>query len=168
MRAFRPRLLAAALLLPLAAGCRPSADGAGESAAARLPDLSDFRLSIVQSGGIAGTRRTSSVDGATLAWTQTEGRICAAGADCPARDSLSGALPERDVRALQRLVAAQWDSLRPDYGRSEGAADLFEYEIEISLGGRTRRITADDLTLPPALAAIRDRLFQAIDSARGR
>ncbi len=168
MRAFRSLLAAAVLVLPLATGCRPSAEGTSESAATRLPDLSGFRITIVQTGGIAGVRRTSRVDGATLTYTQTNGRICAEGADCPAADSLSGPLPERDVRAIERLVAAQWESLIEDYGRSEGAADLFEYEVEIAYAGRTRRLTADDLTLPPELGTIRDRLFQAIDSARGR
>lgn len=170
MRASR-RLLVAALasVLPLAAGCRPSTEsGAGESTATRASNLSDFRISIVQTGGIAGERTVSIADGATLTYTQTGSRICAEGASCPATDSLSGALPERDVRALERLVAERWDSLLEDYGRSEGAADLFEYVIEISYDGRTKRITADDLTLPPELGTIRDRLLQAIDSARGR
>ena len=167
MRRSRPLVLAAALVLPLAGGCRSSDPGPSEGSATQS-DISGFRIEIVQTGGIAGIRRTTIADGATLTYTQTSGRICAEGADCPATDSISGTLPERDVRAVQRLVAEQWDSLIDDYARSEGAADLFAYAIEIRHAGETKRITADDLTLPTELGTIRDRLFQAIDSARGR
>ena len=143
----------------LAAACRPAAERA--PAGSRTADVSDFRLAIVQSGGIAGLVTTSSVDGATMTWAQARGRGAAA-------DSASGTLPARDVRVLRDLVAIAWDSLRDDSGRSEGAADLFEYELDVRLDGRAKRITGDDLTLPPELLAIRDALLQAIDSARGR
>lgn len=168
MRRSRPLVLAVALVVPLAGGCRSSDPGPGEGSATQSADLSGFRIEIVQTGGIAGIRRTTIADGATLTYTQTSGRICAEGADCPATDSISGTLSERDVRAVQRLVAEHWDSLIEDYARSEGAADLFEYAIEIRHASETKRITADDLTLPTELGTIRDRLFQAIDSARGR
>jgi hypothetical protein len=150
--------LLAALAL-LAAACRPATERT--PAESRAAEVSDFELTIVQSGGIAGFVTMSRVDGATMTWAQTRGRG-------PAADSASGTLPERDVRVLRALVAAEWDALLDDYGRSEGAADLFEYEIDARLGDRAKRITGDDLTLPPELLAIRDALFQAIDSARGR
>jgi hypothetical protein len=156
-------LLAAALL---GAACHAAAEPAATETRAAT-DVSDFRLTIVQSGGIAGTLTTASVDGSTMTYTLKNG-FCAPGAPCPAGDSESGALDEREVRALRSLVAAEWDALLDDYGRSEGAADLFEYELDIRLAGRTKRVTADDLTMPTELRTIRDALFQAIDSARSR
>ena len=158
-----PALAAAALLV---AGCRREAERApdrrGETVAT---DLSGSRIEIVQSGGIAGQRTTAIVDGATMTYALITSRGCE-GAACT--DTVRGALPERDVRAIFGTVAEQWEAMIDDYGRSEGAADLFAYEIAIAHAGRSRRLTADDLTLPPDLRMLRDRVFQAIDSARGR
>jgi hypothetical protein len=157
-------VVAAALLT--ASACHPSAELATTETGAAT-DVSDFRLTIVQSGGIAGTMTTATVDGATMTYTLVGGP-CAPEASCSPADTVSGPLPERDVRALRSIVAAEWNSLRDDYGRTEGAADLFDYEVDFRLGDRTKRVTADDLSMPDALRTIRDALFQAIDSARGR
>jgi hypothetical protein len=158
-------LVAPILATALAAGCHPAAERATTETRAAT-DVSDFRLTIVQSGGIAGATTAASVDGATMTYTLVGGR-CAPDTPCSAADTVTGPLPERDVRALRSLVAAEWSSLRDDYGRTEGAADLFEYELDLRLGDRTKRVTADDMSMPESLRAIRDALFQAIDSARG-
>src|SRR5688500_16366027 len=132
MRGVRPRprslvapVVAAAFVA--ASACHPAAEPATTETRAAT-DVSDFRLTIVQSGGIAGTLTTASLDGSTMIYTLVGGR-CLPDSPCSATDTVAGPLPERDVRALRSLVAAEWSSMRDDYGRTEGAADLFEYEL---------------------------------------
>lgn len=69
-----------------------------------------------------------------------------------------------DAGALRALVS-RCDVEALSSSRSPGARDLFQYDLEIERGGRTVRISFDDLTVPVALGPLLEHLCDHLTPA---
>jgi len=157
--------LAAALLL--AACSRHEADPPTSPGGVRSATRSSFRLTIEREGGIGTFWIRKSVDGATGRYVATTHRICSVPQCQAAIDSASGTLPPAVVATLIGAVEeARLFSLRDDYGRTRGGADMMVHTLTTQLDGRDKSVRGDDGTLPDAARRVEAALHEAIAKAR--
>jgi hypothetical protein len=159
--------LMSSMLFTVLAGC------AGQTTAADAPDLSgDFgtlngaSLDLTSTGGIAAFQSHQVVRHDDLSFLSTNGRICSTKCDAPF-DSTSGKLSAAAADSLFNIVWQQNPfSLKDDYGITRQAADMMTYTLKIVINGRSKTITADDGSMPPAMHTIVNSVRGIIAAAR--
>ena len=171
------RWLAVAALAVAASlgGCHRNREkAAADAAAAREAQaaalLRQSTITVLRTGGIAGTETEATVDGTKLTYAIVSRRACATGLAClPPTDVASGAMQESTARELFATVDAEGIfGLREDYGTSPTLRDGFVYVVTLRRGNRTKTVRGDDATQPPELARVEAAVFAAVEGARGR
>lgn len=130
--------------------------------------LNGAKLELLAVGGIAGVQVKYSVDHDTRAYAYSQRHICSDNCGAPL-DSATGTLSAAAADSLFSIVWAQSPySLRDDYGTTPNAADMMSYTLTVTFDGSTKRIRADDGTMPDPMRAIADATRGTISAARGK
>lgn len=148
-------------------GCGANSSTAVEGETADLRAPASIRIEAL--GGIAALRQVVTVDSATGAASYVLGPLCGAPDQCPASDSIEGAVARADVDAWFGLAAApRFRALRADYGRTVGGADMRDYLVTIYANDRVRTLGGDDGSIPPLLSEFVSRVMMGVQTAVGR
>ena len=130
--------------------------------------LNAAKLELVAEGGIAALQVKYSVDHDTRAYVYSQRHICSANCGAP-MDSASGTLSPAAADSLFSLVWAESPyGLRDDYGTTSGAADMMTYTLTVTFEGSTKKIRADDGTMPDAMRHIVDATRGIVAAARAK
>lgn len=130
--------------------------------------LNGAKLELVAAGGIAGLQTRYGVDHDARVYAYSQRYVCS-GTCGAARDTASGTLSAAAADSLFTLVWAQSPySLRDDYGTTANAADMMGYTLTVTFEGNTKKISADDGTMPAAMRAIVDATRGIVAAARAR
>ena len=128
--------------------------------------LNAAKLALVAEGGIAALQVQYSVDHDTRAYVYSQRHICSDKCGAPL-DSASGTLSAAAADSLFSLVWAQSPySLRDDYGTTSNAADMMTYTLTVTFESNTKKIRADDGTMPEAMRKIVDATRGIVGAAR--
>lgn len=135
-------------------------------------------VTLHQEGGIAGIVTDATVDGGTRRYRTVTRHFCApaaasgsgTGGSCPPPiDSASGSLSDSLAASVAAAVdAANFFSLRRDYGTDPRLRDGFVYLVTVRRGARSASVRADDTTRPPALATLQGEVAEVVRRARGK
>ena len=130
--------------------------------------LSGAKLELVAEGGIAALQLKYSVDHDTRAYAYSQRHLCSDKCGAPL-DSASGTLSPAAADSLFNIVWAESpSSLRDDYGTTLGAADMMTYTLGVTFEGNTKKVRADDGTMPEPMRRIVDATRGVITAARGK
>lgn len=130
--------------------------------------LNAAKLELTAEGGIAALQTRYSVDHDSRAYAYSRRQFCSDNCGAPL-DTASGALSPAAADSLFSLVWAESPySLRDDYGRTANAADMVTYTLSVTFDGNTKRISADDGTMPGAMRRIVDATAGIVAAARAK
>ncbi len=130
--------------------------------------LNGAKLDLLAQGGIAALQTRYTVDHDTRAYAYSLRHICSDKCDAPI-DSASGTLSPAAADSLFNLVWSESPySLRDDYGTTPNAADMMNYTLSVTFDGSTKKIRADDGTMPDAMRRMADAVRGIVSAARGR
>lgn len=130
--------------------------------------LNAARIHLVVQGGIAALQLEYSVDHDTRAYAYSQRHICADKCGAPI-DSASGTLTAAVADSLFNLVWAESPyRLRGDYGTTPNAADMMTYSVTVTFEGNTKKITADDGTMPDPMRRIVQATTGIVAAARAK
>lgn len=130
--------------------------------------LNGAKLELLAEGGIAALQTRYTVDHDTRAYAYSLRHICSDKCGAP-MDSASGTLSPAAADSLFNLVWSQSPyGLRDDYGTTPNAADMMNYTLSVTFDGSTKKIRADDGTMPGAMRKISDAVRGIVAAARGQ
>lgn len=130
--------------------------------------LNAAKLVLVADGGIAALHVQYAVDHDTRAYAYSQRHICAVNCGAP-MDSASGTLSPAAADSLFSLVWAQAPyGLHDDYGTTAGGADMMTYTLSVTFEGNTKKIRADDGTMPEAMRKMVEATRGIVAEARGK
>lgn len=130
--------------------------------------LNAAKLELVAEGGIAALQMKYAVDHDARSWVYVQRHLCTDKCGAPI-DSASGTLSAAAADSLFSLVWSESPyGLRDDYGTTPNAADMMTYTLSVTFEGNTKRIRADDGTMPDAMRRIAEATRGIIAAARGK
>src|SRR3954469_7037561 len=103
-----------------------------------LTSFAGAKIELVQQGGFAGLAIRKAVKHDDRSFVATTRRIC--GANCAApTDSASGLLTVGATDSLFTAILAQNPfALKDDYGVTKSGADMFAYDVRLTIDGKSK------------------------------
>lgn len=130
--------------------------------------LNAAKLELTAEGGIAALQVKYVVNHDTRSYVYSQRHICADNCGAP-MDSASGTLSAAAADSLFSLVWAQSPyGLHDDYGTTSNAADMMTYTLSVTFEGNTKKIRADDGTMPEPMRKIAEAVRGIVAEARGK
>jgi hypothetical protein len=140
---------------------------AGTSIDSQATARATSEIELVAEGGLGGMMLRSLVRGSGPTFLQTTHRICSVPSCQAAIDSASGTIKAATADSLFATIERENPfTLKDNYGRTVGGADMFTYTLRVQIGDRTKTVIADDGTMPEQMRRISEALRATIAAAR--